>query len=270
MEIPKFLLTDDDLSLNAANNYALHLFTSLFTIRANVMKWYLEREGSYDRLKTLPLMDSIEFFDCINSVIADKPNTIIDCVKWAIHLYNRIFIVNVKEANKAIHQTSQTKLRFPHADVNEKNSCNFILAATLFHAKMYDLKNNNGTSPTLNNVFKVFKNTSQSIFSSIPPYTIIFKKIVRFVDMMYLEHNISKNGVFIQHPDDLTEMVINPITPFLDDPLVKQFFESVIKLRLFNFTNSFSSISQEFNHLHRCEKFRSPYFRWSHCFFNLI
>lgn len=250
----------------------MHLFVSLFTIRAKVMKWYLVTKDSYDKLESLSPVDRVEFFDCINSVLADRPRTLADCVLWATNLFHRIFTFNVEKAREALKEMGRGDKRFPLKDTSDKTVRKFISTSALLLAKMYNIKDEKGNEPTAENIHQLIDYTSHSISLSTSQNEKPFIKLTKFIDMMHLDHNITKNGVLLEYPEDLADMVIKPISPFIDNALVKDFVDSTIRLRFFNFKNSFpkfSDISSKNVKIYRGE-FAHPYFRWSHNFLNLI
>ncbi len=257
--IPSFRLSDTVVDANLHCSYALHLFVSLFTIRARLACHYLSDPTFLSRLQTEDEDSYKEAYDLINSVLTQVQCTVDECVEWAYSVWKRVFVSNVLAAN----EQPDIERRFPAHQGPDQVNLDFVTSAALLLAECVyaqGFTGNEDEAKVREAGIAVFRRYSKSAQGPLPP----FFRVSKFSDLKNIDTSPK-----LRHLSNLPKFdagTIVPIEPYKDMEPTRSFLIAAAQLRSFSFNAKFEKLSS-------CEpihEFRFPVFYNSLNFVNLI
>ncbi len=257
--IPSFRLSDTVVDAKLHCSYALHLFVSLFTIRARLACHYLSDPTFLSRLQTENEDCYNETYDLIESVLSQVQCTVDDCVEWAYAIWKRVFVSNVLAAN----EQPDIERRFPAHQGPDQVNLDFVTSAALLLAECVyaqGFTGNEDEAKVREAGIAVFRRYSKSAQGPLPP----FFRVSKFSDLKNIDTSPK-----LRHLSNLPKFdagTIVPIEPYKDMEPTRSFLIAAAQLRSFSFNAKFEKLSS-------CEpihEFRFPVFYGSLNFVNLI
>ena len=257
--IPHFRLSDTVVDIKLHCSYALHLFVSLFTIRARLACYYINDPTFLSRLQTEDEDSFNEAYDLIESVLSQVQCTVDECVEWAYGIWKRVFVSNVLVAN----EQPDFERRFPASQGPDQVNLDFVTSAALLLAECVyaqGFTGNGDETKVRETATKIFRRNSKSARGPLPP----FFTVAKFSDL----RNIDTSSR-LRHLSNLPKFdagTIIPVEPYEDMEPTRSFLIAAAQLRAFNYKNNFDMPSL-FEPKH---EFRFPVFYGSLNFVNLI
>ncbi len=257
--IPHFRLSDTVVDIKLHCSYALHLFVSLFTIRARLACYYLSDPTFLSRLQTEDEDCYNDSYDLIESVLKQVQCTFSDCVEWAYEIWKRAFVSNVLAAN----ERPDIERRFPAHQGPDQVNLDFVTSAALLLAECVYAQGFTGNGDEIKvreAAIAIFRRNSKSSRGPLPPFIAVSKfSDLRNIDTSYKLRHLSNLPIF-------DAGTVKPIEPYQDMKITKSFLIAATQLRSFNFNAKFEKLSS-------CEpthEFRFPVFYGSLNFVNFI
>ncbi len=254
--IPDFRLSDTAVDIKMHRSYALHLFVSLFTIRARLACYYLRDPTFLSRLQTENEHSFNEAYDLIESVLSQVQCTIDECVDWAYGIWKRVFVSNVLAAN----EQPDIERRFPASAETKEVNVNFVLSAALLLAECVYARDFTSEAKVREAVNEIFRRNSKVARGPLPP----FYTVSKFSELGKIGMSLNLRDLSIFPIFDAG--TVNPIEPYQDMKTTKLFLVAAAQLRSFNFNAKLEKLSL-------CEpthEFKFPVFYGSLNFVNLI
>ncbi len=257
--IPSFRLSDMAVDIKLHCSYALHLFVSLFTIRARLACYHLSDPTFLRRLQTENEDSFNEAYDLIESVLSQVQCTVDDCVEWAYGIWKRVFVTNVLVVN----EQPDFERRFPAPQGPDQVNLNFVTSAALLLAECVYAQGFTGNGDEVKvreAAVAIFRRNSKSARGPLPP----FSAASTFFDLKSIDASFKS-----RHLSNLPRFdagTIVPIEPYQDMEPTRSFLIAASQLRSFNYKNTFDMRSL-FEPKH---EFRFPVFYGSLNFIKLV
>ncbi len=257
--IPSFRLSDSVVDIKLHCSYALHLFVSLFTIRARLACYHLSDPTFLHRLQTEDEDCFNEAYDLIESVFSQVQCTVDDCVEWAYGIWKRVFVTNVLVAT----EQPDFERRFPASAETYEVNLKFVSSAALLLAECVyaqGFTGNGDETKVREAAAAIFRRNSKSARGQLPP----FSRVSKFSDLKNTDTSPK-----LRHLSNLPKFdagTVVPIEPYQDMEPTRSFLVAAAQLRAFNYKNILNMPSL-FEPKH---EFRFPVFLGSLNFIKLV
>ncbi|KAH9405090.1 hypothetical protein TYRP_000927, partial [Tyrophagus putrescentiae] len=245
---PDFSLVYGTDFVYESQNYAVHLFHSIFIFPPRMAYMYLHSQVD---------LTSDELQEAVAMVVTNHPKSFKDCFERARSYFHLIFIQNVQEANKVLEKIGASYRRYPSAEEND-NAKSFIKAATILFARLYKI-----AIPSENEINLLLYNSTHPItvlFPSRPPVD----RITKFVDLSQLLPPALNSSLPSTEELKFNGFSINPIDFDREDQTILDFYSYVSRMRVQNCERDFTNqpVGVCMNRMPN----ETMYFRYSHMF----
>lgn len=225
--IPNFRLSDTVVENRLHRSYALHLFVSLFTIRARLACYYLSDQTFLSRLQAEDEDSYNEAYDLIESVLTQVQCTVEECVEWAYEVWKRVFVTNVLVADA---QPNSKKL-FSASDTTKEVNVNFVTSSALLLAEMIDAQNFTSEAHVRELAEKILRRHSKAPRGLLPQ----FFNVTKFSELKNIDKSFKQRHLLNLPKFDAG--TVEPIEPYIDMKQTRSFLIAAAQLRSFNYKN---------------------------------
>lgn len=245
-QLPQMFLLDGCAS-HDFTTYAIHLFVSIFTLPAKYTLWYVFRGNALsDLLNHSDENFQLEIFESVNFILSLLQFDDTDCVKWAIALYNQVFVTNVQVALKISSHLNYNLV--PLRLVNEESDKvveSFVVSVSMLLVQLIGIECDTGTDSLKMHIKKVYIKIIHQ-HPKIEPLVRLgrFVKLSKYCDMELLQSTLTLENFYIGCPEKLQHVKFRPIEPYSDNTLFVQFVQSARCLRGRNFGKKTMSMSE--------------------------